>query len=93
MVYVDKLGPCLKNKSWSNKSWKRDKSCHMFADSIEELKIFAVKIGLAKSWFQNNNILPHFDLTEGMRKKAVSYGAIEISDKDFTERLRRRIKK
>lgn len=82
-IYVDNLRPCLRNKNW-----KYDKSCHLFADTIYELTIFAVSIGLKKSWFQDNKRLPHFDLTEGMRTKAVYCGAIEMSNKDFLQRLK-----
>jgi hypothetical protein len=82
MIFVDNLRPCLRNKNW-----KYDKSCHLFADTIEELKIFATSIKLNESWFQNNRRLPHFDLTEVMRIKAVNNGAIELSNKDFLKRL------
>ena len=83
MIFVDKLRSCLRNKNWPY-----DKSCHLFADSIEELKIFAVVIGLKKSWFQDNKRLPHFDLTEGMRVRAVNGGAIEMPNKEFFNRLK-----
>ena len=83
MIFVDKLRPCL-----SNENWEHDISCHLFADTINELKLFAGLIGLKESWFQDNKRLPHYDLTEGMRIKAIKYGAVEMSNKDVLKRLR-----
>lgn len=84
MIFVDKLRPCLKNKNW-----RYDKSCHLFATDVKELKIFAVKIGLKESWFQDNKRLPHFDLTREMRTRAICNGAIEVSNRDFYEILKK----
>jgi hypothetical protein len=72
-VYVDRLLPCVPNKNWPY-----DKSCHLIADSLNELHEFALKLGLKKEWFQDHKKHPHYDLTEGMRKKAIQLGAIEI---------------
>lgn len=81
-VYVDIL------RNWG---WKLGPSCHMIADSVEELKTFAVGIGLKESWLQEkktgNHKDPHFDLTVGMRAKAVKAGAIELDDKHFVAKL------
>lgn len=54
--------------------------CHMTADTTEELKAFAKKIGLRASWIQNEGTnIEHFDLTEGKRRQAVKAGALEIT--------------
>lgn len=74
-VYVDDLKPCLKSRKWPY-----GKACHLVADSIKELAAFSILMGLKNEWFQNKVDLPHFDLTEGMRLKAISLGAIEIDD-------------
>jgi len=76
MVYVDSLKSCIPNKNW-----KYNESCHLFADSIEELHAFASRIGLRRSWFQNSSKLPHYDLTRARRIRAVKNGAIEVSNK------------
>lgn len=78
MVYVDAL------IDWG---WKLGPSCHLVADTIEELDIFAVSIGMKKSWFQlgGRGNLPHYDLTVARRKAAVSKGAIEINRKQLCE--------
>lgn len=74
-VYVDPLftfggdsAPrCFRNKP----------SCHMYADSPEELHAMALRIGLKRSWFQPHWHLNHYDLTPSKRLLAISYGAIE----------------
>lgn len=40
--------------------------------------IFAAKIGLKREWFQDTNN-PHYDVSKSHRKKAVLYGAVEIT--------------
>jgi len=77
MVYVDASISCLKNKKW-----KYDKSCHLFADTVDELNLFAQSIRLKLEWFQNHTYFPHYDLTEGKRIVAVKHGAKEV-DKRF----------
>ena len=77
MVYVDVLSPCLRNKNW-----KYDKSCHLFADTVTELNIFAQSIGLKLSWFQGHTYFPHYDLTANKRLQAIKNGAKEV-DKRF----------
>ena len=72
-VYVDDLRMCLRNRNWPYKQ-----SCHLVADTIEELYLFGVLMNLKPEWFQNKPELPHYDLTKGMRRKAVKLGAIEI---------------
>jgi len=50
--------------------------CHMVSDrSFEELHEFAQRLGLRRSWFQRD----HYDLTPGMRAKAVRFGAEEVT--------------
>lgn len=81
-VYVNPMQICLRNKKWPYKE-----ACHLVADSIDELHRFAQGIGLKKAWFQNHEFLPHYDLTRGMRYKAVKQGAIEIDNHRFVEML------
>lgn len=62
--------------------------CHMLADSIEELHSMANKLGLKPSWFQNRKT-PHYDICKSMRLKALAYGAIEISNKETVQIIKR----
>jgi len=70
-VYVDRL---------MNHGWKLYgrviQSCHLTADEVAELHIFAQKIGLKPGWFQPTS-KPHYDLTPNKRMEALKYGAIE----------------
>lgn len=52
-------------------------SCHMVADTLEELHAAAARIGLRQEWFQPHKRLPHYDLTIGRRAEAIRQGAIE----------------
>jgi len=53
----------------------------MTADSKEELHDFAKKIGLKRSWFQDDGKRKfwHYDLTPSKRTKAVRLGATEVT--------------
>lgn len=82
-VYVDQLftAPAV-----ARKNWRYGKSCHLIADSIDELKTFALSIGMRAEWFQPESS-PHFDLTEGRRAAAIRSGAIELDRRAFVEKI------
>lgn len=82
-VYVDNL------RIYGNGTgyWKNRPSCHLIADSVEELIEFAVSIGLREEWFQPKSS-PHFDLTEEKRSLAVASGAIALERPEFVAKLR-----
>ena len=77
-VYVDKL---------VDYGWRHGPSCHLIADSVEELIEFAVSIGLRAEWFQPKSS-PHFDLTADGRAAAVAAGAIELDNRQLVKKLR-----
>jgi hypothetical protein len=81
-VYVD----ALVNYGTGKGYWKERKSCHLIADSVDELIEFAVSIGLQKSWFQPKSS-PHFDLDEEKRVLAIKKGAIELRRFEFVKKL------
>ena len=68
-VYVDPL---------CNFGWQYGPSCHLWADSVEELHEFAGRLGMPRAWFQAEAYLPHYDLTERRRLLAVMLGAVEL---------------
>lgn len=78
MVYVDSL---------INLGWRWGMSCHLIADSEEELHAFAEGIGLKRIWFQPKSS-PHYDLTASRRLKAIMHGAIELDRKAFVGKIR-----
>jgi len=77
-VYVDKL---------RDYGWHRGPSCHLIADSVEELIDFAVAMGLRREWYQPKSS-PHFDLTTEGRELAIRCGAIEINQRELVKKLR-----
>jgi hypothetical protein len=77
-VYVDKL---------LDYGWRHGPSCHLIADSVDELIDFAVSIGLRAEWYQPKSS-PHFDLTEEGRAAAVQNGAIELDNRALVAKLR-----
>ncbi len=61
--------------------------CHMATDGdIEGLHLMADRIGLQRSWFQNERGHPHYDLSPQKRALAVLYGAIEINSIDLVKK-------
>ncbi len=83
MVCVDSLREV---RTWSK--WVVNWSCHLFSDdnNLDELHEFAAKIGLKRSWFQDDGRLPHYDLTAGKRQFAVKEGAAFRSVKDVLKK-------
>lgn len=81
-VYVDEI------QRWPTKlrAFKAG-SCHLTADTVEELHAFAARIGLRRAWFQNGRV-PHYDLTPGRREDAELAGAVFVPAK---EQARRRL--
>jgi len=77
-VYVDNL---------RDYGWRHGPSCHLIADSVEELMEFAVEMGLRPEWFQAKST-PHFDLTIEGRTLAVEHGAIEIDQRQLVAKIR-----
>jgi hypothetical protein len=61
-------------------------SSHLTVDGesdehLAALHAFALRIGLRRSWFQDKNV-PHYDVTESMRRRALVAGAIFVSAAD-----------
>ncbi len=78
-VYVDPLIPDM--------GWGLGPSCHLFADTRDELHEFAGRLGLLRRWFQDKS-LPHYDLTAGKRMLALYMGAIELDRRQAVEKWR-----
>jgi len=77
-VYVDELFVAEAENPHALKVGERNghQWCHMWADTGGELHRMANDIGLLAEWFQNRNPdFPHYDLTPGMRAKAIVLGA------------------
>lgn len=56
--------------------------CHMWADDLQELLAMAERIGVQRKWLQQppKASWVHFDISLGMKAKAIEFGAI-LTDK------------
>ncbi len=52
----------------------------LYADAEHELRDFADELGLRPVWFRKDgpDALPHYDVTAGMRKRAIMMGAKDV---------------
>jgi hypothetical protein len=73
MIYVDDM------YKTSIGNFRGMRMSHMIADDIKELHAFAARIGMKRSWFQESPSGDHYDVSLGLRKKAVTLGAHEIT--------------
>lgn len=80
-VYVDPLHGHITDEAPSC-FVKAGKACHLYADTLEELHAFALKLGLKRAWFQANRTMAHYDLVPSKRIIAVHLGAIEHSSRE-----------
>lgn len=71
-------------------SFKWPRSCHLYADTLEELHAMAQAIGMRREWFQNHPEHPHYDLVPTRRLRAVELGAIEHDRHQAAEFWRRK---
>lgn len=69
-VYVDELK--VHRNAWG--PFKAG-SCHLMADTLDELHAFAKRLGCKRSWFQDHPKHPHYDLVESFRERALALGA------------------
>lgn len=83
-VYVDPLV----NYGAPSGFWSGRPSCHLFADTLDELHAFAARLALKPRWFQDRPNFPHYDLTAGRRARAVRSGAIEVDRRFVAQRMR-----
>lgn len=72
-VYVGKLFPTRPTKAWPY-----IKAAHLLADDVTHLHAIAKHIGLKRGWFQNKSV-PHYDLTESMRVRAIRAGCQRLT--------------
>ena len=82
MVYVDQL---------IDYGWKLGPSCHLLADTEDELHSFAKRLGLKRQWVQRSRRgIIHYDLNCGKRSLALDLGAVEPSRDKLLELLKRK---
>lgn len=82
-VYVDEL------RVWPSRiTCFRNGSCHLTADTLDELHAFARRLGLRREWFQDHPIAPHYDLTASRRELALQRGAVFVPALEQTRKRR-----
>lgn len=87
MFYVNHMIPTQRSQKWPFSA-----ACHLYADSETELHAVARRLGLRRSWFQDRNGFPHYDLVKARRAHALRLGAIEHSRRELVEWVRQRRK-
>lgn len=71
-VYVDDMRVAAR-VGHTNARWS-----HLMADTRAELLAFAGTLGLRESWLQDKRSGVHFDVTDSVRRRALSLGAVSI---------------
>ena len=84
-VYVDESIGCL-----ATGNWRHTRVAHLMADTEQELRTFANKIGCRQEWIQRSRTgVPHFDVTIRMRDTALAAGALPADRKKVVEIMRK----
>lgn len=74
-VYVDNF----------NASYRKMVMCHMIADTTDELLAMVDRIGVQRKWIQEaGTYQEHFDICLSKKKKAIEYGAKEITARELS---------
>lgn len=81
-AYVDRL---------VDYGWRLGPSCHLIADTDEELHAIAARIGMRRAWHQAppKHSTSHYDLTASRRAAAIRVGAVELDRNAFVAVIRR----
>ena len=59
--------------------WRGERWAHLMADTLDELHGFALRLGMPRRAFQDRRSGAHYDLTAGLRERAIELGAMAIS--------------
>jgi hypothetical protein len=81
MIYVD--SPVFKKSAGGRKSY-----AHMVADSIEEVREFAERIGVKKHFWHSQEALSHFDITSDQQTLALAAGAKLVTSRELVSLAR-----
>jgi hypothetical protein len=89
-IYVDEIVRWdIKPASGAERYFGNGKpSCHMSTpdhspEGLAALHRFAEKLGMRRSWFQNDKVMPHYDLTPSKRALALKAGAVGVTGQDI----------
>lgn len=87
-IYVDNIvdwGEIARARGLRHAKW-----CHLFADTREELHEFGSMLGLRRSWFQDDPVRWHYDITPSKRTQALRLGAVEVDHGFVADLMNRR---
>ena len=85
MICVDQL--FARRPPW--RRGLRGHSCHLYStERAEELVRFALDMELPTRWLQHSRTMPHYDLSAGLRAKALRLGARSVGRHEFVAHLR-----
>lgn len=59
--------------------WRGQRWAHLMADTLGELHAMAAQLGIPRRAFQDKTSGAHYDVTEALRERAISLGAMPIS--------------
>lgn len=59
--------------------WRGQRWAHLMADTLDELHAMADALGVSRQRFQNKTSGAHYDVTAGLRERAIELGARPIS--------------
>lgn len=72
MIYIDTPGEIPADHPTAPRCFLGQKHSHLMADTEDELKAYAKKLGMRPSWIQKvGTPYVHFDLTRGFLEKAL----------------------
>lgn len=72
-VYVDNVRVPHMGELW----------CHMVADTLDELHLFARRLAIPRRGFHYQASYPHYDITVELRETALRLGALPGNRKDI----------
>jgi hypothetical protein len=83
-VYVDELRSYGQKATSGGRYFGSGKeSCHLMADTEDELHAFAARLGMKRSWAQKPGTWTvHYDLTPPKRAQAIRLGAVFVPAMD-----------
>jgi hypothetical protein len=85
VIYVDEVQQA--RERWNGSAGRG--FSHLISDeSVEDLRSFALSIGLPTHWMQPGSY-PHFDLSPNWRRRAIAAGARPVDRVAFVAAMRR----
>jgi uncharacterized protein DUF4031 len=68
--------------------WRGRRWAHLMADTLDELHVFATRLGIPQRAFQDKTSGAHYDVTTELRDEAIRLGAVAISRHHDRARMR-----